>query len=306
MGVSKVNFDVSLIKTTSRFDLWHLTSSRATWRSFPVLANKFGRLNKSILLQLKQSFSAFLVNVISSISCFIIIQESIIILPTITMISSIVNANTKAVSLLEHGMHQDAVRVLSAAVKQCASSLFDSHSQPVSPEYTPSADLFVETSVSSKPSDLASHETDMFSRPFVMLVNEMQDCTGRELLAGCAAVCFYNMGLACHLEWVKRNRNDSRVLSQAHLFYGKAYNALQLCQLKPSDSLLLLFMALCTNLIDVNLELGQLTTVQTFKENLTSVIFYADKHQYSGNASFRYLYQTTVLFRSELVAARAA
>jgi len=224
-----------------------------------------------------------------------------------------ISANSKAVSLIEHGMHQDAVRVLSSTVKQCALSLFDVRARPLSPAYTPNAGLYVDALVSpSKSSHFASpQEAEMFSHPFVMMVpnDELQDCTSlpsRELLAGCAAVCFYNMGLACHLEWVKRQRNDSRVLSQALCLYGKAYQALQLCHLLPTDSLLLLMMAVCTNSIDLNLELGQLTTVQNLKENLTSVVLHADKQQYSGNACFRYLYQATVLFRSDLVAARAA
>lgn len=224
------------------------------------------------------------------------------------MISNIVSANFKAVSILEHGMHQEAVRVLSHVVKYCAFSLCDSHSSSLT-ESDPKSGLFVGASLTSKPCHLASQETDMFSLPFVMsLKNEstMQVPPNRELLAGCAAVCFYNMGLACHLEWARRNRKVSRVLAQAHRFYGKAYNALQLCNLQPTDPLLLLLMAVCTNLINVNLELGELAVVQSLKENLTALVLYADKNQYRENASFRCLYQATVLFRSDLIAARAA
>lgn len=139
-----------------------------------------------------------------------------------------------------------------------------------------------------------------------MLLHDLQENSSREVMAGCAAVCCYNMGLACHLEWIRRNRNDSRVLNQARTFYGKAYNVLQLCQLKPTDSLLLLLMAVCTNMIGVNMELGQLATVQNLKDNLAAVVTFADKRQYKNNESFRYLYHALVLFRSDLVAARAA
>jgi hypothetical protein len=65
-------------------------------------------------------------------------------------------------------------------------------------------------------------------------------------------------------------------------------------------------MAVCTNLICVETELGSLHTVQALKENLTATIVYADKRQYHGNESFRQLFHATVLFRSDLVAARAA
>lgn len=227
------------------------------------------------------------------------------------MIPTLTIANAKAVSLLEHGQHQDAVRILSCAVKQCASALFDdpSRSLPHADTLSSCGDLFVTTAVpvNSNPY-MCAVETEFFSRPFVMIHhNDLEaKSSSRQIMAGCAAVCCYNMGLACHLEWIRRNRNDSRVLNQAHTFYRKAFNVLQFCHLKPTDSLLLLLMAVCTNMIGVNLELGRLSDVQNLKDNLASVMTYADKRQYKHNESFRYLYHAIVLFRSDLVAARAA
>ena len=225
------------------------------------------------------------------------------------MIPTLTIANAKAVSLLEQGHHQDAVRILSCAVKQCASALFDSPSRSLPHVVTQSScgELFVTTAVSVDSNSSMSPETEFFSRPFVMILHDLEEnSSSRQIMAGCAAVCCYNMGLACHLEWISRNRNDSRVLNQAHTFYSKAFNVLQLCHLKPTDSLLLLLMAVCTNMIGVNLELGRLSAVQELKDNLASVMTYADKRQYKHNESFRYLYHAIVLFRSDLVAARAA
>lgn len=228
------------------------------------------------------------------------------------MISSLALINAKAVSLMECGMHQEAVRSLSAAVKQCASALFDFQSQPVSPrDVTSCSDLIVSTSIPLKGSSLAQQpDMEIFTSPFIMLLNNMREKRqinqNKSLLAGGVALCFYNMGLACHLEWLQRSRNDSRVLNQAHSFYAKAYSTLQLCQLKSTDSLLVLLMAISTNLISVNMELGQLATVNNLKDNLTSVISYADLCQFGDDWSFRQLCHATMLFRTDLVAARAA
>lgn len=299
------SFDKKPIRQASHFFPYGVSSPSSTNLApkFNKASPKFFRVKLSFGLPLLHSHSTTC-QTKQSLSYFA---------SSYTMINNLICANSKAVSFIEHGMYRDAVRVLSSAVKQCASTLFDPRDGPLSPACTSSTGLYVDASVST--SSKASHftssqQTDMFSHPFVMIHNELQDCTAartsRELIARCAAVCFYNMGLACHLEWVQRHRNDSRVLSQAHCFYRKAYQSLQLCHLPSTDSYLLLMMAICTNLIDLNLELGQLATVQTLKENLTSVTSYADKQRYSGNASFRYLYQGTLLFRFDLLAARAA
>lgn len=220
------------------------------------------------------------------------------------MISSLAVVNAKAISLMEQGLHQDAIRMLSSAVKQCASALYDAQSSPASPPST--SDLIMAVPHAFK--GLSHCETDLVLSPFALLVGDIHDYhrSHKSAVAGSVAACFYNMGLACHLEWIRRNRNDSRVLNQAHQFYGKAYSTLQLCPLTPSDSLLLVLMAVSTNLISVNMELGQLTKVNHLKENLSSIISFADIYHFNDNKCFRQMCHASMLFRSDLIAARAA
>jgi hypothetical protein len=228
-----------------------------------------------------------------------------------TTIPSLTIVNAKAVSLLERGMHQQAVHELSTAVKQCTTALFEPSSVTASVNHKLChEELYVATAVVPKEPALQHGQNDFFTRPFHFMLNQHRTNEGqplpKQVSAGCVAVCCYNMALACHLEWARRNCNDSRVLQHAHRCYRKAYSALQLCQLQPTDSLLLLMMAVCTNLICVETKIGSLHTVQSLKENLTATIVYADKRQFHDNESFRQLFHATVLFRSDLVAARAA
>lgn len=225
------------------------------------------------------------------------------------MIATLALVNAKAISLMERGMNQEAVRTLLAAVKQCASALFDSQSQPASPRDISCDGILVAVPVHFNQNVLSQREADFFASPFVPHFNEVQESknvNSQALLSRCIAICFYNMGLACQMEWLQRSRNDSRVLQQAHRFYGKAYSTLQLCEMTRTDSLLVVLMATSSNLIAINMELGQLESLNSLKENLTLIISYADLYQFSNHSGFRELYNANLLLRSDLVAAGAA
>ena len=219
------------------------------------------------------------------------------------MITALTCINAKAVSLLEQGLHQAAVRMLSRAVKECGSLL--SH---VVPEENTCLPLGLAVAPSSQ-SKTPQHE-EFFALPFQMAAHlELRSKhVSQETLAAGVAVCCFNMGLACHLEWVRRQRNDSRVLHQAQVFYGKAYGALQLCQVQSQDALLLLRLSVYRNLMSLNLELGQLVTVQQLRDNLAFTVSHAhaNRMQFNDEVSLHYLYLTHMLCRSDLVAARAA
>jgi hypothetical protein len=221
------------------------------------------------------------------------------------MIAALSSVNTKAVSLLEQGQHQDAIRMLSKIVRQCALAL----------SYIPSdsscnSGFATETIITPYhfKTDTATLPEDVFSHPFLLHFNDSPTSAVvfDDAMAAGAAVCLFNMGLACHMEWGRRRRNETRILQQAQAFYARSVAALQHLRIRTRDSLVVLRLAVYTNLISLSQEMGELQAVQCLKQDLAFVLSCAEQQQFYDSISLQYIYQASMLCKSDLVAARAA
>lgn len=123
----------------------------------------------------------------------------------------------------------------------------------------------------------------------------------------CAAVCLFNMGLACHLEYetcadcAKRNN----LLHQACVLYSTAYLHLQTYPVTQDDPVVLLLMALSANLIDVQMELGKVNEVNFWRRTLQDTSATATSTIFAGRPVFVFF---TNVYKApgELNAAKAA
>ena len=101
----------------------------------------------------------------------------------------------------------------------------------------------------------------------------------------CSAVCLFNMALACHLEYesITDVRKRSILLAQSRLLYLTAYEFLQKYPIEPSDNIILVLMALTANLIEIELEFGNVSDVVFWKRILEAASLAADPLLFVGS-----------------------
>eukprot|EP00977_Amphora_coffeiformis_P028110 scaffold34695_cov266-Amphora_coffeaeformis.AAC.11 len=122
-----------------------------------------------------------------------------------------------------------------------------------------------------------------------------------------SACCLFNMALACHLEYEASTncRKRSILLSQARTLYLTAYELLQKYPIEPTDSIILLLMALCANLMDIEMEFGSLEEVRFWRRILEDASFAADPMCFEGTSVFVF-FDSIYIAPGEMIAARAA
>ena len=123
----------------------------------------------------------------------------------------------------------------------------------------------------------------------------------------CSAACLFNMALACHLEFESTTDPGKRnkLLQQARILYLTAYQLLQKYPIEPTDSVVLLLMALCGNLIEIELELGSMDEVRFWRHILEDASFAADPLCFIGSSVYVF-FDSVYIAPGELVAAKAA
>ena len=122
-----------------------------------------------------------------------------------------------------------------------------------------------------------------------------------------SACCLFNMALACHLEYESCTscRKRSILLSQSRTLYLTAYELLQKYPIEPTDSIILLLMALCANLMDIEMEFGSLDEVRFWRRILEDASFAADPLCFEGTSVFVF-FDSVYIAPGEMIAARAA
>ena len=123
----------------------------------------------------------------------------------------------------------------------------------------------------------------------------------------CSAACLFNMALACHLEYESsldcRKRNI--LLSQSRTLYLTSYELLQKYPIQPTDSVVLLLMALCANLMDVEMEFGSLDEIRFWRRILEDASYAADPLCFQGTSVFTF-FDAIYIAPGEMIASKAA
>ena len=123
----------------------------------------------------------------------------------------------------------------------------------------------------------------------------------------CSAACLFNMALACHLEFESSTDPEKRnkLLQQSRILYLTAYQLLQKYPIEPTDSIVLLLMALCGNLMEIEMELGSVDDVRFWRRILEDASFAADPLCFVGSSVYVF-FDSVYIAPGELVTAKAA
>lgn len=134
-----------------------------------------------------------------------------------------------------------------------------------------------------------------------------EDPLSKRQLDFCSAACLFNMALACHLECETSTdcRKRNILLTQSRTLYLTSYELLQKYSIQPTDSVVLLLMALCANLMDVEMELGSLDEVRFWRRILEDASYAADPLCFQGTSVFTF-FDAIYIAPGELIASKAA
>ena len=121
-----------------------------------------------------------------------------------------------------------------------------------------------------------------------------------------SAVAAYNMGVACHRQsFVCSNYSECAQLQLcARQFYKTAYHLLdRLCYISPHGSLIQVYLALCTNLAEMEFEDGNVDASRAWRGALTNTMAYVPDGPSDASQHFR---DTCVFYAFETPAAKPA
>eukprot|EP00977_Amphora_coffeiformis_P006983 scaffold1513_cov100-Amphora_coffeaeformis.AAC.32 len=123
----------------------------------------------------------------------------------------------------------------------------------------------------------------------------------------CSAVCLFNMALACHLEYgsIVDVRKRTYLLAQSRLLYLTAYEILQKYSIEPNDNIILVLMALAANMIEIDLELGNVSDVMFWRRILEAATFAADPLLFVGSMVHEF-FNSVYIPPGDINAAKAA
>ena len=146
--------------------------------------------------------------------------------------------------------------------------------------------------------------TVLFSVP---VNNGAYECLSKQQVDYCSAACLFNMALACHLEFesTKSSPKRDKLAHQARILYLTAYQLLQKYPIEPTDSILLLLMAMCANLMEIEMELGSVDEFRFWRRILENASFAADPLCFAGSSVYTF-FDSIYIAPGELVAAKAA
>ena len=215
--------------------------------------------------------------------------------------------NARAIFKMESRDYEGAFNLLRTSVLSLTGSaqhlvkmspLVDSEAEPskvyfVSSTWQPGIDRFYSGSF-------------LFSRP-TEVATMVETLLSKRQVDFCSSACLFNMALACHLEYEASTDTRKRniLLSQARTLYLTAYELLQKYPIQPTDSIVLLLMALCTNLMDVEMEIGSLDEVRFWRRILEDASYAADPLCFQGTSVFVF-FDAVYIAPGEMIAARAA
>ena len=143
---------------------------------------------------------------------------------------------------------------------------------------------------------------------FSLPLNGMSpECISHRQIDFCSAACLFNMALACQLEFESSLDAEKRnkLLSQARILYLTAYQLMQKYPIEPTDPIVLLLMALCGNLIEIELELGSAHEVRFWKRILEDASYAADPLSFIGSSVYVF-FDSVYIAPGEIRCAKAA
>ena len=157
------------------------------------------------------------------------------------------------------------------------------------------------------------HEIERFYSGSFLFTNPVdgtianQSALSKRQIDFCSAACLFNMALACHLEYEASTecRKRSILLSQARTLYLTSYELLQKYPIQPNDSVVLLLMALCANMMDVEMEFGSLDEIRFWKRILEDASYAADPFCFEGTSVFVF-FDSIYIAPGDMISARAA
>jgi hypothetical protein len=139
------------------------------------------------------------------------------------------------------------------------------------------------------------------------LGNPVEEAWTQRHVDFCSAACLFNMALACHMEYESSQDCARRrsLLSQARILYLTSYEVLQKYPIQPSDSVVLLILALCANMVDVEMEFGQLNEIRFWLQILKDASHAINPTCLRHTAVFSF-FEKVYVAPGNLIAAQAA
>lgn len=216
-----------------------------------------------------------------------------------------ITCNVKAIFKMESRDYEEAFNLLRTSMLSLTGTVQDTIKQPSSMQYRlPDEGIVLASSKYDSKVDRFYTGSFLFSLP----ANQSLDYNlTRRQVDYCSATCLFNMALACHLEYEGSTDCGKRdkLLYQARILYLTAYQLLQKYPIEPTDSIVLLLMALCANLIDVELDFGSVDEVKFWRRILEDASFAADPLSFVGSSVY-FFFDSVYIAPGDLFAARAA
>lgn len=212
--------------------------------------------------------------------------------------------NTKAISQMQGGDYEGAFHLLCTCMTNLSSAR-QAATKLASPDSTstPSTGIVVTSSRIEATNDRFYSGSLLFSLPG----NDTFILPSLRQIEYCTTICLFNMALACHLDYEScpdaRKRNF--LLSQARTLYSTAYEILQKYKIETTDAVVVVVMALCANLIDIETECGNVDHVRFWRRIIVDACNTANPRYFLDSAVYAF-FDTTYVPPGELIAARAA
>ena len=122
-----------------------------------------------------------------------------------------------------------------------------------------------------------------------------------------SSVAIFNMALACHLQYrVADDCQKSEVLAnRAGTLYSQAAQLMDGVSLRPDESVLQVYLAICNNMIEVSLSEGHIQQARKWKAKLDATLKKASTST-KNTGLVNYFRDIQVIYSGTFVAARAA
>jgi hypothetical protein len=217
-----------------------------------------------------------------------------------------ISCNAKAIFKMESHDFEGAFNLLRTSMLSLTNTLHGNNTKlpcDVRVKGTPSNDAIV--LVSSKFDPSIKH---LYSGSFLFSLSQTSGVTvTNRQVDYCSAACLFNMGLACHLEFESSQDplKRDKLLQQARILYLTAYQILQKYPIEPTDNIIMLLMALCSNVIEVEMELGAIEEVRFWSRILEDASFAADPVCFTGTSVYTF-FDNVYVSPGDLIAAKAA
>ena len=213
-----------------------------------------------------------------------------------------ITCNAKAIFKMEARDYEAAFNLLRSSMLSLTGTLHRSLPFDVEVPATASEDTIV--LVSCK---FDTEIKNFYSGSFLFSLPENCQTPSNRQVDYCSASCLFNMALACHLEFessVDAHRRN-KLLQQSRILYLTAYQLLQKYPIEPSDSIVLLLMALCGNLMEIEMELGSVDEVRFWRRILEDASYATDPICFMGSSVYVF-FDSVYIAPGELFAAKAA